>query len=146
MKILLVEDDYIQSDLICEALEQAFPSDVVELIRTEHEFRSRLVDIKARPPDIIILDIMLRWTLPSRDMPELPQDVREEGLYRAGFRCKKLLSEHARTRDIPVILYTVMEVSDIAEDLQDIASGAVYLRKEADMTSLIQLIRARIIS
>lgn len=143
MKILLVEDDYIQSELICEALEQAFPSDAIELIRTEHEFRSRLAEIEAGPPDIIILDIMLRWTLPSRDMPELPQDVRDEGLYRAGFRCRNLLAERARTRDIPVILYTVMEASDISDDLEDIAPGTVYLRKEADVQSLIELIRAR---
>ena len=56
MLILLVEDDIIQSDQICEALEQEFPGGEVELIKTEHEFRARLDNISKRAPDIVIMD------------------------------------------------------------------------------------------
>lgn len=142
MRILLVEDDIIQSDLICEALGQEFPTGEVELIKTEHEFRSRLHDKGWRAPDIIIMDVMLRWTDPSPEQPPSPADVREEGHYRAGFRCRKLLSEHRRTKDVPVILYTVLDHADISHELQDITIGEVqYLRKESSAVPLMRSVR-----
>lgn len=142
MRILLVEDDIIQSDLIREALGQEFPGGEVELIKTEHEFRSRLDAIAKRAPDIVIMDVMLRWTDPSPDQPPSPVDVREEGHYRAGFRCRKLLSERELTKDVPVILYTVLDHADISHELQDISMGEVqYLRKESSATPLLRSIR-----
>ena len=142
MRILLVEDDIIQSDLICDALGQEFHGGEVKLIKTEHEFRSWLDDITGRVPDIVIIDVMLRWTDPSPDQPPSPDDVREEGHYRAGFRCRKLLSEHVATKDVPVILYTVLDHADISHELQDISMGEVqYLRKESSAGPLLRMVR-----
>jgi CheY-like chemotaxis protein len=142
MRILLVEDDIIQSDFICDALEQEFPGGEVELIKTEQEFRSRLDNIAKRTPDVVIMDVMLRWTDPSPDQVPSPEDVREEGHYRAGFRCRKLLSERGQTKDVPVILYTVLDHADISHELQDISIGEVqYLRKESSAGPLLRSVR-----
>lgn len=138
MSILVVEDDDIQADLILPNLKRAFRQDTIDLIRTEYEFRDHLDKIRKNPPDVIVIDIMLRWTDPSEDMPPRPEEVRREGPNRAGFRCKKILAEEEGTKHIPVILYTVLADGDIEHEL---ASGDVYLNKDDDFSPLIQLIR-----
>lgn len=49
-----------------------------------------------------------------------------------------------RAKDIPVILYTMLEEPDIDKDLydlKDISPGGIYLRKEQGIQSLIRRIR-----
>jgi len=145
MKILIVEDDYLQADWIRANLEQAFSNLEtgidIDQIGTELEFRARLADIPKEPPDVIIMDVMLRWTDPSPDMQLPPDDVQEKGFYRAGLRCARLLAKDKRTSDIPVILYTVLEHIDLKGDLQGLPERVIYLLKKSDPTELIQRIR-----
>jgi CheY-like chemotaxis protein len=142
MYILVVEDDSIQANLICSQLNRAFPDCRIRRIETEHEFRSHLVDIPQDPPDVIVLDIMLRWTDPAPDMPLWPEDVEAEGPNRAGFRCKEILARDVITKNIPVILYTVLEREDIAHEFARLLVGDInYVRKDDEFESLIREIR-----
>src|SRR5689334_5119881 len=123
MNILLVEDDYTQAQWIRDTLEDAFPGVEVSHIETEFRFRSGLPMITQTPPDIVILDVMLRWDDPGPNVQPAPPDVAAEGFYRAGLRCQKLLGQSDLTSTIPVILYTVLERADLASDLEGLPNN-----------------------
>lgn len=141
MKILVVEDDHLQAEWIINNLEKAFSGATINRISTESEFYLKIDHVIKDPPDVIIIDVMLRWTDPGPDMPIPPEEVRMSGFYRAGFRCKSLLANNDITKDIPLILYTVLEYLDLQRDLQDLPEKAVYLAKDSDSTHLVDKIR-----
>lgn len=137
MRVLLVEDDHDQADFIKGFLGQELAGSEIELIRTEHEFRGRLDAIAERPPDVVVMDVMLRWTDPSPAMEPRPQDVKEGGIFEAGLRCRAQLADRPATAAVPVILYTVLERDDLDAKYQ-----AMHLGKEADSESLVHAIRS----
>ena len=115
MRILLVEDDWIQEESMSGAIRDAFPEVVIESLCTELEFRNALDRIAADPPDLVIFDIMIRWTDPSPDLDEsaLPAEFSRQD---AGLRCHKLLIErvpHART-----LLYSILDREDIGRNFR----------------------------
>ena len=74
LRVLLVEDDHIQRDNARHAIERVIEAEV-ETISTEWEFQRDFEAIAANPPDIVVLDIMLRWTNPAAEMPLPPAEV-----------------------------------------------------------------------
>ncbi len=66
MYLLVIEDDYLQANWIQENLQTAFPTARIQRIATELDFRSHLEEIGRDRPTVIIMDVMLRWTDPSR--------------------------------------------------------------------------------
>jgi CheY-like chemotaxis protein len=142
MNILIVEDDYFQATSIRESLEEAFPGVEISLIKTESSFRSGLESITNNPPDVVIMDMMVRWADPSPDPPHIPHEVRAEGFYRAGLRCQKLLEQNEATAKIPIIVYSVLGREDLHEDLRGTPRNVIYLSKGADSKPLIRLIRS----
>jgi len=142
MKILLVEDDYLQTDWVYSDLIREFPDAEIEKLSTESEFYSRLDGIAGASPDVILMDIMMRWAHPSPNIPPAPEEVKKDGFYRAGLRCIRLLSKSARTSRIPVILYTMLERADLEEPLRKLPANVTYMQKESDLTPLFQRIRA----
>lgn len=140
MKILIVEDDRIQSDLMAVGLRSAFPQSTVNLIETEREFRELLEGMATDPPDVIVMDVMLRWTNPSPEMPRAPEDVREGGHYQAGLRCAALLGRYETTKTIPVILHTILEKADLLHGLH-LLGNVHLLTKDSNIDALIDMIR-----
>lgn len=142
MYILVVEDDYLQANLICEKLTSEFHADV-KRISTELEFRLSLNEFEENPPDVIVMDVMLRWTDPSPEIKIPPREVRKEGFYRAGIRCTKILAERDATKHIPVILYTILEHTDLEKQLTDLSTvmDVIHLRKESEDDRLVDSIR-----
>jgi len=144
MNILIVEDDYLQADSIYEKVKQAFRL-APQKISTEQQFRTQLNEIEKQPPDLIIMDVMLRWTDPSPDLDieSTPPEVLHQGFYRAGVRCGRLLADSEILRRTPIILYTILERADLENDLKELSGRLriVHLRKESDPDPLIQLIR-----
>lgn len=143
MNILVVENDFLQYDWIRESLKRSFLSpDNVEIIRTEREFYSKFDEIAEDPPAVIIMDVMLQWTTPSEnlEMEKPPDPVLKGGHQSAGLRCERKLAADPRTKDIPVILYTVLERADLEENLSSLPSHVKHLRKESDPYNLFQII------
>jgi len=140
LKVLLVEDDHLQASLISDTLERAFPYITVEQIRTENEFRSRINKIKSSPPDIVVMDVMLKWTNPSRELVEPPPTVREGGYAKAGLRCVEMLAGQEDLKHIPVILFTVLSF----DDLESLPDGILYLSKESPPDELVGRIRSAV--
>lgn len=140
MKVLLVEDDYIQEDMITETLERTFTGIKVEKIRTEAEFYDGIDRIASKPPDVVVMDVMLRWTDPAPNMPTPPDKVQQEGYPRAGLRCADMLAKRDETKNIPVILFTVLNREDL--ELPKTNNSILYVSKESDLDELINRVRS----
>ena len=134
MRILLVEDDWTQEESIRRAVAQAFPQVTLESISTELEFRNRIDQIAADPPNLAIFDIMIRWTDPSPDLDDTalpPEFTRRD----AGLRCHRLLSEHAPR--VRTLLYSILDREDVGRDFP---ANVCHLRKGDRLEPLINKI------
>ncbi|MFM9903640.1 MAG: hypothetical protein ACKVQJ_03605 [Pyrinomonadaceae bacterium] len=143
MKILIIEDDKLQFELIREILSkfsELEPLDVVR-IATEADFRSRLNEIAENNPDVIMLDIMLRWADPNPNMQMPPKDVVDNGFERAGIRCGKLLSNNPKSRNIPIIVYSVLEAEDLDEDFIALPNVRLLI-KDFEPNSMLDAIKS----
>lgn len=143
MEILLVEDDFIQSEYIRNELNENGELEITnfDVIETELEFRERFPEIAMNGVDIVIMDIMLRWAFPSRDPKRPPKDIEESGFYRAGIRCIKMLRDDQRTRDIPVIVYSILDEETLKVDLMDF-KNVKYVYKDFLGKNLANAIRS----
>ena len=134
MKILLVEDDSIQAELIGDKLVEEFAEHnktcTVERIATESDFRRSFESIARNPPDLIVMDVMLRWCDISENMVPPPPEC--EDFSRAGVRCCQLLKADARTQKVPLVVLTVLYKNDWG-----LPPGCPYVPKTSDFTQLI---------
>jgi CheY-like chemotaxis protein len=139
--IVILEDDHLQEDLLKDQLQRAFPAARIDTVVTEQEFRTRLVDFRRDQPDVIVMDVMLRWAFPSPKAAAPPADVASGGYQRAGFRCAELIFQDAALRDIPVIYYTILEGGDLEPDTRRLSGSTTYVRKSKDHEYLARKIR-----
>src|SRR5262249_18260401 len=119
-----------------EALEARFPKARLSWIRTESEFCQRLDDFATNPPNIFLLDVMVKWTDPNAKMPAPPKEVVEEKYYRSGLRCRTRLLENPATKRVPVILYTVLERGDIEKVMERLPSHTFFVGKSGEFDDL----------
>ena len=138
---VVVEDDHLQTGPLEENLKVAFPGAQVTVLGSEHQFREHLPRLVESPPDLVLMDVMLRWSLPSPNAPEPPADVTEGGYYRAGLRCANLLLADERSRTVPVVLYTILERSDLERDGQGLPDNSSYVGKSSDIEVLLRKVR-----
>lgn len=138
MKIVLVEDDHNQRSEIKKALESRYPDSVVETYPTESAFLSAVPGMATNPPDIAIVDMMVKWTNPGPDMT-LPPPTAD--FLDAGFRCVDEL--HRAYPDIPVVLYTVLDRSDLDPSKVDRLPKRVrYVSKRSHVDAFYDAIEA----
>jgi CheY-like chemotaxis protein len=143
MRALLVEDDSVQFEYVQEKLSAAFPGLEITAICTESDFRRKFDAVATYPPDIAVVDVMLRWTDASADYVSCPTEVRaDKGHYRAGFRCAAMLAADPRTRDVPVIIYSVLDQDDVQAQVEQLGQKHRFIRKETYIGNLAAEIRA----
>ncbi len=149
MRILVVEDEYLQGDATCQALKKAFASAKIELLSTEHDFRTRLNDLAADPPRVVVMDIKLPWQelTPNRVKP--PEQVRREGDRRAGFRCHRMLTDRAVFARTYIIFFSHILSDDLKEEIDQMKGRVSYLdkginaaRNETAYRPLVEKVRA----
>jgi CheY-like chemotaxis protein len=142
--ILIVEDDHLQEGPLEDELTQRFPGARIETLTTESEFRARVPQLCADPPDVVIMDVMLRWATPSRDPVPVPEEVAAKGYYRAGLRCAALMRDSPELRAVPVVFLTILERNDLdrTETGEGERSGTSYVRKSADFHPLVRRLRS----
>ncbi len=141
MKILIVEDDHLQSEWLESEIKEEFNGVNVSIIETELEFKTKVAQIVLERPNLILMDIMLRWTNPSVEMSRPPEEIELAGIYDAGFRCHELLSMHNLEKDIPVILYSVLDKEDLNSTLKVDQNSYIHCKKDSDTTILFNHIR-----
>jgi len=142
MQILIVEDDYLQASNMEEALLRNFPESKVRCLRSEYAFIKDLESIRSEPPDMVLMDIMLRWSEPTPDTPPAPEEISRGGFFRAGIRCLTLLLQSSETNRVPVVLYSVLERIDVVEELGPLPDHVLFLRKDADDEILVRHLRS----
>lgn len=142
MRLLLLEDDSLQAEWISNELGLHFPEIEILRIATESEFRNRFEEIASNPPDVAVLDVMLRWSDLGPSVQERPDDIRQHGHFRAGLRCERMITSDPRTRGTRVVMYTVLSARDLGKELESTGQNVVYLAKDSDVSNLIMLIRS----
>lgn len=137
MHFLIVEDDKLQFSYIKNGIKEGrcFSKSRIERIATECEFIEKFESIATDKPDLILLDIMLRWTDPAPDMTLPPADIAKEGFFRAGVRCEQRLAVDPRTRNIPVIVYSILEKKDFEGEIRE-RPEVHYLEKDFSLEKL----------
>jgi len=140
LKVLLVEDDHIQRENARQAIESAIDAEV-ETKNTEWEFQRDFEAIAKNPPDVAVLDIMLRWANPAADMPIAPGEVTAKP-EQAGLRCARRLLDDERTHAVKVILYSALAKDDLSADPP---KGAECLSKDFDAQNLIEKIKEAVL-
>lgn len=141
LNCVLVEDDYSQSKWITAKIAEAFPESETTLLETELEFEESVSGLVLRPPNIFILDVVLKWTTPSVEMKPRPEQVRTEGRRRAGFRCFERIQGFELLKNIPVIFYSILGVNDLYGDLPALKGTFVHLEKDSNAGELIGAIQ-----
>ena len=136
--ILVVEDDHLQEGPLVEQLDDSFPDCRIDIVCTERDFRDRLSGLRNAAPDLVVMDTMLRWADPKPDSAEPPDEVVEEGFYRAGLRCVDLMAGDDKLKDVPVILYTILEKEDLERQGKRLPANITYMRKSPDLGALIR--------
>lgn len=137
MRIVLVEDDYLQAETIRSKLVELIPTAKVERIKTEREFQTRLPGIVRHPPDAFVMDVMLQWTQATPTLAEeSPPPVGYMGCYDAGLRCVELLAAQRETLMVPVVLYSVLPKQDAIRSLDHLGGHIVYVPKEEQFDEL----------
>jgi CheY-like chemotaxis protein len=132
--IYVVEDDPFQAEWIVELLQQKFGDQVeVKQITTQYGFESNFETIAADQPAGIILDVMLQWK--DTDVAKDPKSL--DSYRRAGLDCRNMLAKDARTRRVPVMLYSVLDRATV----RDLAPGTEFLRKDSNDRELVAWVR-----
>jgi len=134
--IVIVEDDHLQEAPLQDYLTGTITDAQIETISTELEFRTRLHVLRKHIPDLVVMDVMLRWTFPAPDAVAPPEDVASSGYYRAGLRCARLLADDPQLCGVPVILYTILERSDLERDGEALPKNSTYLGKNTELDVL----------
>jgi CheY-like chemotaxis protein len=139
--LVVVEDDHLQEGPLEEQLREAFPDATIETIATERAFRERLADLVARPPDLVIMDVMLRWDFPTPNAPSPPEDVVAGGYHWAGLRCADLMAASPALARTPVLFWTIIERSDLEREGRTLPRNTRHVRKSSDLEVLIRAVR-----
>jgi CheY-like chemotaxis protein len=136
-RVVLIEDDHLQAeDLEERLLDENLPELDIERIPTESSFLIRQRTLGENPPDLFIVDVMLRWTDPGPDEPEEPPDYLETGGYaRAGIRLARALRADSKLASVPVILYTVLGSGDLEFGVPGLVQIPA-VKKEAELSGL----------
>ncbi len=141
MRILVVEDIEQQAEWLCGELRKRHKAATVDHVRTESDFHAHVEEFRKNPPDLAIIDMMLRWSDPRLDMPDSPPDVTDDGR-RAGLRCIRLLRADPRSAKVPIIIRTVLE--DIDFDEGEVPDDVPLVTKESNGDGLFQVIREKL--
>lgn len=142
MNILIVEDDILQAEALEDSLRRNFNQVEINKIGSESELREKLGLLKNESLDLILLDVMLRWAEPTPEIKEPPLEVEQQGFYRGGMRCLKLLLESPEMRTIPVIVYSVLGRDDVEEEIDQAPPHVLFLQKDSDEQRLVRHIRS----
>jgi CheY-like chemotaxis protein len=141
MKFLIVDDEYDLTRPMYSYIGRELGAEV-SAARTEKEFRERLDALRADPPDLVVMDMLLPWDTPGPDMEPPPEDVRQAGYVAAGWRCVELLTRHPRTADVPVVISSVVAVADVREQRLEVPGRVFYHDKTFGAPSLLNIIRS----
>ncbi len=139
MRLVLIEDDHLQAEWICDNLRTAIPEATIELLKTESAFLEFIANDQ-EPVAVYIVDEMLRWAdPPGIDDADKPRRPPVGPPQRAGVRIIETLAQRSDTKGTPVILYTVLDEDDVK--FLGIRDSVRYVSKTANAQDLVNEVR-----
>jgi DNA-binding NarL/FixJ family response regulator len=137
MNIVIVEDNRVELDEILPRLCGEFPGVNFNVIETESAFRRAVPDLRATPPTIVIMDMLLRWSDAGSE-EEQPAEIGGD-FYSAGLRCQTLLASYPETKNVPIIFYSMLDRNDAIPDR--LPRNTVFSTKSRELFDLVRKIR-----
>lgn len=143
LKLLIVEDDPFAAAGLKSEFEREFREVETRLITSESQFQEDFKHIEQFEPDLIMLDIMLRWSNAriNRSLT-MPREIKSTSFYRAGFRCLKLLSQSELLKDAPVIIHSILGRDELSEELKDLPMNVFASEKSESKMELMMYVRS----
>jgi CheY-like chemotaxis protein len=141
MKVVVVEDDYLQAGMIRDALTSQYSD--IELIDLANEmaFINALPELERDAPDLIILDIMIPWHDPLTRVVAPPQQVDREPL-RGGIRLLREIRNRSQLASVPVIVHSALAWHDVENDLAVRPDHVVFVHKRQEPSDLMIVLRS----
>ncbi len=136
LRFLVLDDNWTHAELMTMWLQREFPNAVITVIETAKQFMRNLNNVEKDPPDVFILDMMVRYT--DVGDPDPVTNGSEEDFFQAGARCyDELKSKGLANR---VIIYSVIEAENLrAANLSELIS--IFVQKGEDKSALLDAIR-----
>jgi CheY-like chemotaxis protein len=145
MKILVLEDDYLQFELLRRHLKRFLDDIDFTRVITAKAFQEEIAKANNALPDIILIDVLVPWASADEAILPEPPEVKKSDF--RGIYCAKLVAKNPKMRKIPVIIYTELDrgsrygnAASLEEELQTLPSRFHYLRKDAVRKNLHRLI------
>lgn len=140
VRILLIEDDFMYCEHMAELLADTFPNIAMTVVETESALISSIDDLASEPPDIIISDMMLRWT----DSTDIADAMPPGHVMFGGARCIRAIRERDALATIPVLIITAATSNQYEQHLPDPPSNIETLTKPVEIDRLIAVIRSQL--
>jgi DNA-binding NarL/FixJ family response regulator len=135
-RFLLLEDNWDHAETLAEWLRGKFAGAEVQVMQTAREFEEGFDEMLRDPPDVIILDMMVRYTDP--DNADSIKGSEEEDFFTAGARCYDQLAE--RNLAGRTILYSVIDEDGLRKaHLEHLVK--VHVQKRPEKDDLLRAIR-----
>jgi CheY-like chemotaxis protein len=143
LKLLIVEDDPFAAAGLRSQFKTEFREVEIKVVTSESQFLEDFKYIEQFEPDLIMLDIMLRWSNAriNRSLA-MPREIKSTSFYRAGFRCLKLLSESEGLKDVPVIIHSILGRDELTEELKDLPVNVFASEKSESQMKLFMYVRS----
>jgi DNA-binding NarL/FixJ family response regulator len=142
MKVVLIEDDYLEAGQIKDLLGQQYQGvDIVD-IATESDFVAAIPALEEDPPDLVVMDIMIPRHRPSLNIVAPPEEDVDHLSLRTGIRLLGMLQGNARLRNVPVIIHSALAWHDLEADLSNRPNHVLFVHKGAAPLELMAVLRA----
>ena len=136
--IVLVEDDSRQAEEVRAALVKHFAHVEVIVIGAEAEFLARLPAFQVNAPDLFIFDGILPWSAAGSNHPKPRRKLK--GI--AGIRCAAAVLAKRGTRDVPIIIQSIIEPSVLRREFKNAPENVYFRSKTSSEKDLITTIRS----
>ncbi len=140
LRIVVVEDDALQYDLIEGSLQRMFAGVEVARVKTARAFKEQIEHFRVLPPGIFVIDVMIPWQIPEDSYQSAPPEVEQQDFRHLGIQCLRWLASDESMSRIPVILYSELEPSRVEAELIGLSPNVFYLKKESGFKALNRLI------
>jgi CheY-like chemotaxis protein len=140
ISILMIEDNFTTGQPLLDRIEVVFGKQ--RWLKSESDFRLAFDELTSKPPQVAVIDVMLKWDIPRREEEKRRQPADAQPMHEAGLRCARMLLTNPATQRIAIILYSNIDREDLSEHVKRLPGNVSYLQKVPDPDTLIDAIRS----
>jgi CheY-like chemotaxis protein len=115
MRVVILEDDPIQAELVCDQLVLCFRDIECSILVSENEFVEQLPKIRGSPPTAMVIDMFV--SAPGGDYA------------RSGLRCIQAILSSPELCSVPVIIRSALASSEVRRLIGDTPANIAIVKK-----------------